>query len=300
MDLVPLSEVDLRDAIGPINRAVTGHYMPSVRTASALRERAALGVLDMKLSRCAFVANKLVGACLVERVDERAHLDAIGVDPLAQQRGVGHALLEAACVAAEATGVRVFTAETSESDAAALATLGSAGFKWHRQLCRWALQGPPDAQDLPEEVGPQGSAGQRPPTTLGQTFARRVQLSEALESLYRALPEERVRDLPFHQQPAVLKRLEGRLCSYLLLQLEMEEPVLGAAIVERDRHQLLCLCSASSGPPERIAPLVRLLLCRHGVTCADSFLCDDPMGPALGAAGLVRVAVRGELMRALP
>lgn len=53
MELRQLAEVDLREAIGPINRAVTGHYLPAVRTVSSVRERAQLGVLDLKLSRCA-------------------------------------------------------------------------------------------------------------------------------------------------------------------------------------------------------------------------------------------------------
>src|SRR4051812_29218568 len=129
MELKPLCEVDLRDAIGPINRAVTGHYLPSVRTASQLRERAALGVLDLKLSRCAFIGRELVVTCLVERVDEHDYRAPSAVEPLAQQRGVGHALLEAACVAAEASSVRRFTAAVQDADAPSLATLRSAGFQ---------------------------------------------------------------------------------------------------------------------------------------------------------------------------
>ncbi len=302
MDLKPLSEVDLREAIGPINRAVTGHYLPSVRTASQLRERAALGLLDLRLSRCAFINRELVGACLVERVDDHAHLDAIGVEPLSQQRGVGHALLEAACVAAEATGVRVFSAEAPESDAAALATLQSAGFRWHRQLSRWALQGQPAALPLPEEVAddPRGTGSQLA-LVAGQTFIRKVQLSEALEfldSMTAPGPRDgrKPSEPPFMRQPAVLRRLEGKLSAFLLLQLESHEPVLGAAIVERDRHQLLCL----GGEGERVAPLVSLLLSRHGVTQADPVPDQDAAASALLAAGLVRVAVRCELLRLLP
>ena len=40
-----------------------------------LRERAALGVLDLKLSRALLVAGGIAGACLVERVGDRAHIE---------------------------------------------------------------------------------------------------------------------------------------------------------------------------------------------------------------------------------
>ncbi len=289
MDLKPLSEVDLREAIGPINRAVTGHYLPSVRTASGLRERAALGLLDMKLSRCAFIGRDLVGACLVERVDERAHLDAIGVDPLAQQRGVGHAILESACVAAEATGVRRFTAEVPESDAASLATLQSAGFQPGRGIGRWALASEAQPADLPLPDVVTGG-GQ----TQGQVFVRKVELGEALSFLYPA--DMATDDRPFSQQPEVLRRLASKLCALLMLQVEPHDPILGAVIIERDRHQLLAL----GGQVDRLAPLVTLLLRRYGVTHADAIPEGDPMTPALVGSGMSRLALRQELLRILP
>lgn len=291
MDFKLLSEVDLREALGPINRAVSGHYLPSVRTVSQLRERAQLGVLDLKLSRCAYIGRDLVGACLVERVDESAHLDAIGVDPLAQQRGVGHALLESACVAAEALGVRRFTAEVSEADAPSLATLHSAGFQRHRGLSRYVLRGNPASQTLPEEVQG-GTPAQSAPSTLGQAYVQKVELSEALEFLEKDSGPA-AQDPPFHRLPVVLGRLKSKLTAFLLLQLEEQRPVLAAAVIERDRHQLLALC----GEPERLPGLVGLLLMRHGVTLCDSLPEDDAASDALEKAGMTRVAVRGELLR---
>lgn len=292
MDLKPLSEVELREALGPINRAVTGHYLPSVRTVTQLRERAQVGVLDLKLSRCAYIGRELVGACLVERVDEWAHLDAIGVDPLAQQRGVGHALLEAACVAAEAVGVRKFTAEASESDAAANATLHSAGFMKSREVSRWVLKGPPAQQPLPQEV-PAGATLEPGFAAPGQSLARQVELSETLNFL--ALHRQG-REPTFVGRPEVLERLKARLTAMLLLHLESSDPVVGALVFEKDRRQILAL----GGDPGRLAALVGLVLQRHGVTLAESVPEGDPAVDALAAAGMTRVAVRTELVRRFP
>lgn len=291
MELKPLSEVDLREAIGPINRAVTGHYLPAVRTVSGLRERAQLGVLDLRLSRCAFLGGRLVGTCLIERVDERAHLDAIGVDPLAQQRGVGHAMLEAACCAAEAGGVAVLTAEISDSDAASMATLQSAGFVGGRELGRFELRGPPADLPVPEEVE---EAAVRTPATRGQSFVRPVPLTEALETVQRARGAA-LAEAAFAHQPAVLERLRSRLSCYLLLHLEQDSPVLGAAVIERDRHVLVSL----GGQVDRLAPLVVLLARRHGVVAMDSMPEGDPLGQVLRQAGFQRTAVRREMVRRL-
>jgi hypothetical protein len=96
----------------------------------------------------------------------------------------------------------------------------------------------------------------------------------------------------------VLKRLQGKLCALLLLQLETHHPVLGAVIIERDRHQLLSL--GSHGNVERLAELVSLVLRRYGVTHADAIPQGDPVEAALAAAGMTRIAVRRELLRNLP
>ena len=294
MELRQLAEVDLREAIGPINRAVTGHYLPAVRTVSLLRERAQLGVLDLKLSRCAFLNGRLAGTCLVERVDERAHLDAIGVEPMAQQQGVGYALLESACVAAEALGVKLLSAELSDSDAPALATLQHAGFQRGREVSRWELKGQPAPLAIPEEIGEGEGKSQRTPATLGQTFVRPVPLAEALEAL-ESLGRGRgaVADAPFFGQPAVLERLKSKLTSFLLLQLDEQSPVIGAAVIERDRHLLLSL----GGDMERLAPFLVLLLRRHGVTTYEALPEGDSLENVFREAGLTRSAARRELLR---
>lgn len=292
MELRQLAEVDLREAIGPINRAVTGHYLPAVRTVSSVRERAQLGVLDLKLSRCAFQNGRLLGTCLVERVDERAHLDAIGVEPMGQAQGVSYALLESACVAAEALGVKLLTAEVSDSDSPALATLTQAGFQRGRELSRYELKGAPAQLATPEEIGEGEGMAQRAPATLGQTFVQPVPLAEALDAL------ERLRGpagdaVPFSGQPAVLERLKGKLAAFLLLQLDEQSPVVGAAVIDRERHLLLGL----GGEAARLPPFLVLLLRRHGVTTVESLADGDPLGDALQQAGMVRTAARRELLR---
>jgi len=71
MEIRSLADVELKDALGPINRAAGGRtepgMLPLVHTAAQLRERAALGVLDLKLSQALVLPGGIAGACLVER-----------------------------------------------------------------------------------------------------------------------------------------------------------------------------------------------------------------------------------------
>lgn len=309
MELKPLAEVDLREAIGPINRAVTGHYLPLVRTASLLRERAAAGVLDLRLSRCAFLGRQLVGACLVDRVDEIAHIDAIGVDPLAQQRGVGYALLEAACMAAEAGGVGRITAEVPEGDAALMATLGAAGFLPQRALGRWAMSGAMNAVPLVEE----SAALTDEELTLAPPYVRGLPVAEAL-ARWREQPEAAT--APFGMRPQVLERLAGRLRALALVGRGAEsgdaKQVLAVALLEKtqekERHQIHALC----GETAALTSLVAVLVARHGAQFLDALPmaaegtaaggAEEPSSvqhseAALRAVGLLRTSVRSEVVR---
>jgi hypothetical protein len=188
--------------------------------------------------------------------------------------------------------VRVLSAEVNESDAASLATLQSAGFVRHREVSRYELKGSPAPIDQPEELE-DGASPSQLGARLVQPFVRKVPLSEALDYLERSAGRA-LAEAPFGGQPAVLRRLESKLTAFLMLQLmESESPVIGAAVIERDRHQLLAL----GGQPDRLPGLVALLLQRHGVTVVDALPEGDPNHEVLVAAGMSRVAARAELLR---
>lgn len=281
MELKSLAEVDLREAIGPINRAVTGHYLPLVRTASVLRERAQAGVLDLKLSRCAFIGRELVGTCLVERVEELAHIDVIGVEPLAQQRGVDRALLESACVAAEAGAVTRITATVPEGDGVLTKLLGAAGFVAQRSVARWLQSGALPPLDLPrsvDEEGPEGAPHWGPLA------------GPAALAFLAALPQASA--APFGMQPRVLERLLPKLQAFAVLSGDGPQAV---ALLDKDRH----LIAALGGETAALTGLCGVLVARQGAQVVEGLAGGDDAEAALRAVGLTRAAVRTVVARQL-
>lgn len=295
MDLRPLVEVDLREALGPINRGHSGQlgqagqFAPAVRTPAQLRERAAAGVLDLSLSRACYLSGALVGACLIDHVGENAHIEAIGVDPLAQQRGAGRALVETICTAAAAAGVKHLSAYASDFDNIILGALNAAGFTRRRDIARYQLQGAPAALTQPRDLGkdaiPDGTTGQ---------VARAVPIAEALLVL---APDAVAGRLLFDQQAAVLSKLAEkgeRIVAYVTLEAQEKAPH-AAAIFDRDRKLLLAL----GGDNDKLAPLLCLVSSRFGVALLDALASGHPAEAAVTAAGFVRMAVRAEWIKDL-
>jgi N-acetylglutamate synthase-like GNAT family acetyltransferase len=289
MEIRSLVDIELKDALGPVNRAAGGRtepgMLPLVHTAAQLRERAALGVLDLKLSQALVLPGGIAGACLVERVGERAHLDAFGVDPLALQRGGGRALCEAVVAAAGAAGVRRLTALSSDFDVQLLPILQLVGFERVREVARYTLSLRGPAQDLvPEDLGDAAydPAGEK-------TAVRLVPLAEALAVLEPALPLAP----PFLQLPERLRRLFPKLTAAVL---HTPTGVMAAAVADRERRQLLAL----HGHSERAAAqLGALLAARYGISFLDALELDDPAMAALEAAGFQRASLRAEFQRIL-
>lgn len=289
MELRSLADIELKDVLGPINRSAAGRAAPlmpaAVHTAAQLRERAALGVLDLKLSRALLVAGGIAGACLVERVGERAHIEALGVDTLAQQRGGGRALCEEVVGSAAAAGVRCLTALCSDLDPQLLAILHAAGFVRLREVARYTLapSGPVQAL-LPEELGPDSSGFGSPGPA-----AQLVPPAEALAVLAPETPPE----APFAQQPEVLRRLSPKLTAVVL---RAPAGITAAAVADRERRQLLSLCGRSE---RAAAQLAALLAARQGIQHIDAMPLDDPMTAAVSAAGFQRASLRVELQKRL-
>ncbi len=289
MELRSLADIELKDVLGPINRSAAGRAAPlmpvAVHTVAQLRERAALGVLDLKLSRALLVAGGIAGACLVERVGDRAHIESLGVDPLAQQRGGGRALCEEVVASAAAAGVRRLTALCSDLDPQFLAIWHAAGFARVREVARHTLSSSGPVQALiPEELGADG--GELPP--LGAA-AQLVPPAEALAVLaLKTTPE-----MPFAQQPEVLRRLSPKLTAVVL---RTPSGTTAAAVTDRERRQLLSLCGHSE---REAAQLAALLAARYGVYQIDSLPIDDPMTAAVSAAGFQRASLRVELQKVL-
>lgn len=289
MELRPVADVELKEVLGPINRAASGRtapgMLPLVHSAAQLRERAALGVLDLKLSRALLLGGGIAGACLVERVGEQAHLDVLGVDPLAQQRGGGRALCEEVVAAAAAAGVRRLTAFCSDFDGQLLAILQAVGFARVREVARYTLlPGGPTQTLVPTEL----AAGAEPPRP-AQTVAQAVPLAEALAFLSAAQAPEP----PFGQQTEVLRRLSPKLTAFVL---HTPGGIAAAAVAERERRQLL----AVGGQGEHAAAqLVALLAARHGILSIDALPVDDPATAAVSAAGFQRASLRVEFQKTL-
>lgn len=291
MEVRPLADEDLRDIVGPLNRSVSS-LRPLLRTAVQLRERVAAGVLDLRLSRVAFLGGKLVGVALVERVARGSelppliHLDALVVEPLAQQRGGVRILTEAVCAGVAAAGGTRLTAIESESDAVTLEALQLAGFGRLRPILRFTLPGAPAPVPLPTEL----FEGELPPEGAkpDERFARPVSLDEALAVFARfGVPS----DAPFGQHPAVLRRLAGRLTAWAVGT--RGQPPLGAAVIDVERKQLV----TAAGETEPLAGLLALLAARPGVTLLDGLPEGHPAEAALQLAGFQRAALRIELAR---
>jgi GNAT superfamily N-acetyltransferase len=289
MELRPVADVELKEVLGPINRAASGRtapgMLPLVHTAAQLRERAALGVLDLKLSRALLLGGGIAGACLVERVGELGHLDVLGVDPLAQQRGAGRALCEEVVAAAAAAGVRRLTAFCSDFDAQLLPILQAVGFARLREVARYTLAPSGPLQGLvPAEL----ETGSYDPHS-AQTVAQAVPLAEALAFLATVQPPEP----PFGQQTEVLRRLSPKLTAVVL---HTPAGVVAAAVADRERRQLLAV---GGNGEHAAAPLVALLAARYGILAIDALPVDDPATAAVSAAGLQRASLRVEFQKTL-
>lgn len=287
MELRPVADVELKEVLGPINRAASGRtapgMLPLVHSAAQLRERAALGVLDLKLSRALLLGGGIAGACLVERVGDQAHLDVLGVDPLAQQRGGGRALCEEVVAAAAAAGVRRLSAFCSDFDAQLLPILQAVGFVRVREVARYTLApGGPTQSLVPTEL----AAGAE--SKDAQVVAQAVPLAEALTFLAAAQAPE----APFGQQTEVLRRLSPKLTAVVL---HTPAGIAAAAVADRERRQLL----AVGGQEQAAAQLAALLAARYGILSIDALPVDDPATAAVSAAGFQRASLRVEFQKTL-
>lgn len=289
MELRSLADIELKDVLGPINRSAAGRtapgMTPAVHTVAQLRERAALGVLDLKLSRALLIAGGIAGACLVERVGDRAHLEALGVDPLAQQRGGGRALCEEVVGGAATAGVRRLTALCADLDAQLLPILHAVGLVRLRDVARYVLSpsGPVQAL-IPEELAADGGDLAGLPSA-----AQLVPPAEALAVLGPNTPPAP----SFLQQPEVLLRLSPKLTAAVL---RSPAGITAAAVADRERRQLLSLWGQSE---QAAAQLAALLSARYGIHYIDALPIDDPMTAAVSAAGFQRTSLRVELQKVL-
>jgi ribosomal-protein-alanine N-acetyltransferase len=79
-----------------------------------------------------FVAEKngyVIGYVISRKIDDKAHIIAIAVDPVNRSRGIGKALMEATMKAFKSTGVREVYLEVRASNAQAIRFYESLGFQ---------------------------------------------------------------------------------------------------------------------------------------------------------------------------
>ena len=284
MELRPLLDVDLREALAPINRAARGEFLPALRTVAQLRERASCGVLDLKLSRGCWVGGALGASCLVDHLADEpvAHIEALASEPLAGQRGAVRALIEAVQTATAAAGVTDLSMLVSELDSSLGAVLQAVGFSRRQGVERYLLSGAPAALALPTEIdastAPGASGSYARPTTLAAVQAL---LATAGAGLYG-------------QRPSVLHKLSPRLSVWELITVSGPEATVtpqAAVVFDRERKSLCAL----GGETAQLAALIALVATRHGVAYLDALVDSDPAGAALRLAGFARMALRAEL-----
>lgn len=288
MELRSLVDVDLREALAPINRAARGDFVPALRTVAQLRERVAAGLLDLGLSRVGVVGGNVAAVCLVLRLagENIAHIEALAADPLAQQRGAVRALIEAVQTAAAAAGVTEISAFVSEMDSVQLSALQAAGFGRRQMVGRYTLSGAPAARSLPVEL----ALGEPAPS--GQPWIRAVPLAD-IEAVLSDAPAA---DPLFGARLPVLTRLSSRLlalASYPARSAAEAGAAANAVVVCDCERKLLC---ALAGESEALASLICFAASRHGVAHVDALAESDAAVRALTAAGFARVAVRVEMV----
>ncbi len=151
MQVQSLAEIELRDAIQPLNRSAPSNFGPALRTPALIRELVALGVVDASLSKVLVLSGKVLGGCLVERVPGGGLMSALSIEPLAQQRGGGRALLEEVIKAARTAQLAQLRIEVSEGDTANESLIGALHFVRVETLHRLALQKAPNRSLFPTE-----------------------------------------------------------------------------------------------------------------------------------------------------
>ncbi len=282
MECKSLAEVELRDATYPLNRSVPSNFLPALRTAAQLRELVALSVIDPSLSKVIVLSGKVVGCCLVERASDGATLSALGIEPLAQQRGGGRVLLDAVTTAARAAKLHWLSVESSAADASQQALLLSAGFAVQGSRCRMALTQPPNRSLLPSNGdGSSDSATTKALVTTGTIDAALTFLSS--QSDWQPAPSA---------SPSVLRKLASRLMAFFWEEASAPQAVL---VIDKERKLIVTL----AGQMAAMAALGVYVAAYHGVAFADSLPADSPEVSALSLSGFATVALRSELRLSL-
>ncbi len=263
MHVQSLAEIELRDAVQPLQRSAPSNFVPALRPPALIRELIALGVIDPSLSKVLVLSGKVLGCCLVERCPGGALLSALSIEPLAQQRGGGRALLEEVIKAAQTAKLGQLRIEVSEGDAASL--LSALHFVRAETLCRLALLQPPNRSLFPTEQ-----------------FDSVTELSiDAAIATLSAQPNWQPTP---SAQPDLLRKLAKRLIGFGLVRDDRRATLL----IDKERKLIWTLGGESS----LLAQLVVYAAGKHGAAFVDSLRDEDPAIAALCEAGFTKLAVR--------
>lgn len=265
MQVQSLAEIELRDAIQPLNRSAPSNFGPALRTPALIRELVALGVIDASLSKVLVLSGKVLGGCLVERVPGGGLLSALSIEPLAQQRGGGRALLEEVIKAARTAQLAQLRIEVSEGDTAHESLIGALHFVRVETLHRLALQKAPNRSLFPTEEF---------------DLVTEVSIEEAISLLsaqttWQPAPSAR---------PDMVRKLTKRLSALTLVQSDRRATL----IFDKERKLIWTL----GGDSTRMAQLAVCVAAKHGAAFVDSLRDEDPAISALVEAGFTKLAVR--------
>lgn len=270
MQLQSLAEIELRDAVQPLNRSAPSNFVPALRSPALCRELLALGVIDPALSKVVLLSGKVLGCCLVERFAAGALLSALSVEPLLQQRGGGRVLLEAVIQAARAARIGQLRIEVSEGDASSLLT--ALHFVRQETLHRLALLQPPSRSLFPTEQ-----------------FDQVTEI--AVEEAIVALTAQPTWQPTPSAQPELLRKLSKRLSAFRLGSDDRSATLL----LDKERKLIWTL----GGDSSLLAQLVVYAAAKHGAAFVDSLRDEDPAIEALCEAGFTKLAVRAAYVLSL-
>jgi GNAT superfamily N-acetyltransferase len=265
MQVQSLAEIELRDAVQPLNRSAPSNFGPSLRTPALIRELVALGVVDASLSKVLLLSGKVLGGCLVERMAGGGLLSALSIEPLAQQRGGGRALLEGVIKAARIAQLAQLRIEVSEGDSAQESLIGALHFVRVETLHRLALLTPPNRSLFPTEE-----------------FDLVTEIS--VEDAISMLSAQTTWQPAPSAQPDVIRKLTKRLSALTLVRSDRRATL----IFDKERKLIWTL----GGDSTQMAQLVVYVAAKHGVVFVDSLRDEDPAISALVEAGFTKLAVR--------
>lgn len=146
LKLVPMTDCDLSEAAGVLNRGFADYFVKIEVGAESLTHMAAQEGIQLGTSRVVKSGNDLVAAGLVARRGWSSRLAGMAVVPEARGQGVGKFLTTRLIAESVERGERRMELEVIEANLPAVALYEKAGFRTLRRLLSYNLPKPGDGE----------------------------------------------------------------------------------------------------------------------------------------------------------